>query len=470
VIAVTGVATFMHRTGRWVAKRIPELALVVFALLLRLSLARWYDVALGYDFPSHEQYVHYLMNHHSLPPYDLNFSTCSPALFYALAALMVKAGFTIQAVGRISIVSSCVQLLLVWLGLELYLRESRLARVLALALAAVVPAALHIAGMLSNQALSDVFCTGAIVLMPQVLSRRGRASFGCAAGAGACLGLALLTKISGAVVLGAFLVAVAIAILRSRDRVDVVRGLLPGTAVLLAVLAVVAGWHYVRHKVLYGKFVLTAYDPYTEFEPTLKGRYLDRRTLGFVSDWDEAIYKTPYWPTATQPHAHFWPLLVATTFSDYYNFNFVRPPAPGTPTVKFNSKPMRVSAILPSRGSVVGGTALALLAVAAWLISARRLWRRGDDGRLVLLLVGLCAVLGQLHFAIRFPNDNLGPIKGAYLQFAGPVYCALAGLAIATLWNRRGIVSRLLALGGMAAITLVATYTVFAKIVVPLGL
>jgi 4-amino-4-deoxy-L-arabinose transferase-like glycosyltransferase len=460
----------MQLPVRWVKTRLPELALVLFALALRVSLARWYDVKLGYDFPTHEEYLRYLVDHHSLPPYYLNFSTYSPALFYALGALLVKAGCTLQTVGRISVVSGCVQILLVWLGVELYLRESRLARVLTLALAAVVPASVHVAGMLSNEAMSDALCTGAIVLMPQVLSRRGRAAIGFAAATGVCLGLALLTKISGAAVLTAFLVAVVLLIARARDWVEGVRGLLPGTLVVLAVVGALAGWHYVRHKVLYGKFVLTAYDHFTDVDPIFKIPFLDRRTFGFVSYWDDAIYETPTWPTAAQPRARFWPLLVSTTFSDYYNFNFVPPAPPGTPTIPVNNgKPMRASALLPARGSVLGGTALAALAAAAWFFSARRLWRRGDDGRLVLLLAGMFAVVGQLSFAIRYPNDHAGPIKGAYLQFAGPLYCALAGLAIAALWNRRGIVARTLALGGIAAIGLVAVYTVYARVVVPLG-
>jgi hypothetical protein len=460
--------TFIRHAGAWAATRLPELALVVFALVLRVSLARTFDVSLGYDFAAHQQYIRFIVDHGSLPPYDLNFSTYNPPLFYALAALMVKAGFTLQAVGRVSIVSSCIQVLLVWLGLELYLRESRLARVLALALAAVIPAGLHIAGFCSNQALSDVFCVGAIVLLPQVMLRSGRDALGCAAGAGACLGLALLTKITGSTVLGAFLVAVGITLARSRPGMNVARRLLPATAVLLSMVAVISGWHYVRHKVLYGKFVLIAYDAFTDLDPTFKIPYLDRRTFGFVSYWDETIYEQPYWPSASHPRARFWPMLVVTTFSDYYNFAFVPLPAPGDRAVQMNGRSMRASAIAPSRRSVMGGTALALLAAAAWLISARRLWRRGDDGRLVLLLVGLFAVLGQLHFAVRFSNDNSGPIKGAYLQSAAPVYCALVGLAIATLWNRRRLGFRLLALGGMIAIASVAAYSIYAKVVVPL--
>ena len=134
----------------------------------------------------------------------------------------------------------------------------------------------------------------------------------------------------------------------------------------------------------------------------------------------------PFWASATRPYARFWPILVATTFSDYYNFAFVPRPKANAPAVRINGKPMLTSAILPARGSVIGGTAVALLAVVAWLVSARTLWRREDYARLLLLLAALLAMVGQLHFAVRFPNDNSGPIKGAYLQFAGN-RCAPAG-------------------------------------------
>src|SRR6185503_12573253 len=154
--------------------------------------------------------------------------------------------------------------------------------------------------------------------------------------------------------------------------------------------------------------------------------YLDRRTLGFVLYWDDQIYDDrPFWPVASSPRARFWPMLVATTFSDYYNFAFAPRAGPGVavPSVVINGKAMPEGAVAPARRSAAGGTALAALALAAWWGATRALWRRRDHGRLAILLVGMFAVLGQLHFSIQYPYDPFGPIKGAYLQFAGPVYC-----------------------------------------------
>jgi hypothetical protein len=458
----------LARARRWLPTRFPELAIVLFGIALRISLGRWYHVQGGYDFAAHEEYLRYVQQHGAIPPYDMNFSAYNPALYYALGALMLKLGFSIQALGAISIVSSSIQVLLVWLGAELYLPKSRFARVLTLALSVVVPASVHVAGLVSNQGLNDVFCVGAILLMPQVFRRRGRAALACAAGAGACLGLALLTKVSGAAVFLAFVLAVGIAIVRARPGEDVARRLLPGAALFFAVVGVVCGWHYARHKLMYGKFVLVAYDPFTEIDDVFKIPYLDRRTLGFVGYWDDAIYRYPFWPSAVRPRPRFGPVLVATTFSDYYNFAFVPPPKPGVPSVTANGRPMRAAALPFACASVVAGTALALLSVIAGALALRRLWRRGDDGRLVLLFVPLCAVALQLHFAVRFSNDISGPIKASYLQFAAPVFCGLVALAIDALWKRRGLAARALAIAGMASIAVVAAYTIYARIIVPI--
>ena len=66
----------------------------------------------------------------------------------------------------------------------MYLRESRLARVLALLMFATLPAALHIAGFFSNHTLHDLGCTAGMVLLPQLFLRRGRAPSATPSGPG----------------------------------------------------------------------------------------------------------------------------------------------------------------------------------------------------------------------------------------------------------------------------------------------
>ena len=72
----------------------------------------------------------------------------------------------------------------------------------------------------------------------------------------------------------------------------------------------------------------------------------------------------------------------------------------------------------------------------------------------------LLAVLGALHFAVRYPIDYLGMIKGAYLVYVAPLPCVGAGLAFSWLARR----SRLGAVVFVAALLAVAAYTIYCRV------
>jgi hypothetical protein len=77
-----------------------------------------------------------------------------------------------------------------------------------------------------------------------------------------------------------------------------------------------------------------------------------------------------------------------------------------------------------------------------------------------MLAVPVLAIAGQLHFAISFPVDKTGPVKGYYVQFAAPALYALFGLAVEWLLRRPRL--RLLALLPVAGLGLVTACTLYA--------
>jgi len=233
-----------------------------------------------------------------------------------------------------------------------------------------------------------------------------------------------------------------------------------------AVLAAIAGPWFVRNQIIYGQAAPSAYEgslkpnqaPY-ELIP-----YFDRRPVGFYLGWNLGIYVHPLYPTGIKPDARFFPVLLASTFNDYYAFSYS---GGGSYVGGRTDRTVSAAAVTLGCLSVGAGTAIALVTVTAWFGALLVLWRRREDGepdpRFALLLAPAGALIGQIHFATKYPNDNFGPIKGAYLQFVAPILCALFGVGVAWMWRRRRRVWRVAALAAIGCVALVAAYSVHAR-------
>src|SRR5689334_20352056 len=122
---------------------LPELLALALGLLARLRLHGTFDPAAGYDFAPHGLYIRYVAQHRALPPLAVSREAYSPPLFYWIAGWLQRHGANPLDLQWISIIASCLGLFLLAWGLRRHLPESRLARTVALALAGVLPAAVH---------------------------------------------------------------------------------------------------------------------------------------------------------------------------------------------------------------------------------------------------------------------------------------------------------------------------------------
>jgi hypothetical protein len=451
-------ANRLDRLRRWARAHRPELAAVAIGVLLRMSMGLWYDARLGFDYEDHWAYIRHVAERHALPPFDFNTTSYHPPLYYVIAGALVGVGLGEGALGWLAVAWGIVRLAVVWAALARWLPESRLARVVALALAAVLPVGVQLDGMISNETLAVLLSAVALAATPAALvaARSGRVV--PAVGLGLAIGLALLTKVSAVVLV----VAVAIGLV-----LDVVRGAEPWRQALRArirpaaagalVLGAVAGWFFARNAVNTGQLAPTGYEGWAKANqaPFATTPYLARRPPAFYIGWDPKIFVRPYYATGYDP-PRFFPVLVASTFNDYYVYSFAGGGEYGA------KRWLTGAAVTLGALSVVGGTAIALVTIIAWLAAWRALWRSRDNARLAVLAAAPLALLGQLHFATKYPNDNFGPIKGAYLQFVAPVLCAMFGVGVAWLWRRGGRV-RAAAVLALAGLALVAAYTVFCR-------
>jgi 4-amino-4-deoxy-L-arabinose transferase-like glycosyltransferase len=278
----------------------PELALCALGVLLRLSMLGGYDIRWSYDSDDHWPYIAWFSTHWKLPPLSLSRETYHPPLYYVMAGTLLKLGAG-RGVQAFSFACGCARLGLIWYGIERYLPRRRMARLVALALAAVLPASVHLDGMITGEALSGLLATGALLLGAHALRTTGAARWRYAIMTGVVVGLQLLTKVSALATIGALGLAAVLEMVHRQDRWEGrLRRFVPWLGGLLVVGAV-SGWYFARNERLHHKAFLSGFDGLDTgyLGETQKTPYLDRRTLGFFLDWRSDIFRYPYSPAGS---------------------------------------------------------------------------------------------------------------------------------------------------------------------------
>jgi hypothetical protein len=441
--------------------RAPELGILGVGVAVRLTIFRSLPATLGYDFADHWRYVEWFTREWALPSIDTLRVAFHPPLFYFLSAQLVRVGAGPGVIQAAMVALGCLKLALIWLGLELFLPGRRTARLIALASAALLPVAVHVDALVSPEPLAAfLVATG---LVPAALVLGGRTAHPCrlATLGGLALGLAVITKASSVAAVGALAVTVALqAVVDGRGGVDGrARRLVPWLAAAVVIVAT-CGWYVAWNNGRYGQPFVTSFEGWERrFQLAHNvAPAVFRRSPEFVTGWSAEIYDMPFYPSASLERPRFFPLLLASTFTDYYNHFFV-PYRAGAPALIVYEKPMPAAVLGPARASMAGGTVLAAVAAAAWAAAAIGAARRRAWDAIFLLLVPLGALVAQLAFAVTYPHDWLGVVKGAYMQFAAPTLHATLGLGIAWLARR----ARPLAAVSLAALGAVWFYTLFCR-------
>jgi 4-amino-4-deoxy-L-arabinose transferase-like glycosyltransferase len=444
--------------------RLPELFVLTVGLGLRLSMVFRYDPMRGYDASDHWPYIEWLRTSWSFPPLTLSRETYQPPLYYVTAALFRRFGVEQAKMNLPSVLFASLTLVLIWVGLERYVPKDRVARIFALALAAVLPCGVQIAGMMTAEGMNGFLATSALLLAARMLSRPGERRVFAALALGVILGLEMLTKISALVIVGSIaFVAVLEGLWGTGDLHERVRRGAPWMVMLVAFTAT-SGWYFARNQHRYGKALLEGVDGVDRLPPELQNSpYLEHRTLGFVLGWSNDIFDFPYYPSATDPHSRFWPVVIATTFNDYYNYAFA---TPEPNTIQTNDPVARCRSVRPSsikfaKASVAAGTLIAVTNAMAWFWATYRCVRRKDTPRLLFLVAAGLVLLAQFHYAMKY-SDGGGPIKGAYMLLASSSLFALFGLSVSWLArNRRTLPIAVLEIFALAT---VSTYTIYCRV------
>jgi 4-amino-4-deoxy-L-arabinose transferase-like glycosyltransferase len=429
--------------------RILEWLLLLLGVALRLALPSTFEMVSGFDYRAHRQYIDWLAQHGSLPPADLSYVVFHPPLYYFVTGWAERHGLV--ELGWVNALSGCLRLAVIVFGLRRLFPERPLARVVAIGCAALLPTSLHADAVLGPESLHATFATLSILCL--VLGLRERA-WRFAPLAGLWLGLALLTKISSLLLV----VPLALAALTQLVERRRWRAALPWLSAGVIALAI-SGWWFQRNLEVWHTPFPTSFD--STQKSLVKRLTPSRRPATFYWKWQPDYYDHPCAYSQGGPEVRFWPTLIVTSFVDFYNYGFGYRPTGGAPSLECNTRPLRRSIFDSARVCLAGATVLALTVLLAWLASLRT----RDPAFQVALVVPAFAVLAQLHFAVAFPFDELGVIKGQYLLFAATPLYVLTGVALEWCWRRQ----RWLAAVLLAALAAVAQYTLLARGLALLG-
>jgi hypothetical protein len=451
----------------WVKARVPELGIFCLGVLLRVSMSFSFKPTWSYDYFDHREVAQWILEHRALPAVDALRESFHPPLFYTLWATLMRFGVSENAMIAVPILLGTLRLALIWLGLELYLKD-RSARLAALALAAVIAASVHIDGMVYPEALNNLLTTLSMLLCAALFRRPPQKRWRLAVLTGVVLALGMLTKISALMVVAALGTTALLELVLARRHLRFrVRAALP-LALAFGVCALGCGWYFGRNLAAHHPLIVTSFDLNESVLVTESNKvpYLLRRSAEFIWGWSPAVFYFPYYKSGVAPHPQFFPVAVASSFVDYYNYSFFGIDHGASTPLHVNDGSLLPEVLRASQYSVLGGTVIFAASAVAWATAALTSLRRRAFAELCLLLVPPFMLLSALHYAVRYPVDHYGVVKGVYMQFGAPALFAAFGLAVS--WSRkkpdRWPLFGLL----LASLWCVTTYTVYARLRIPL--
>jgi hypothetical protein len=233
--------------------------LAALGVAIRLNNVFRYPSDWGFDASFNWRYIYRMSRDWALPHPAAGWSTGDPPLYFTISALIFRGleelGLRDLVVIAIPLLSTLLGLALVWLAVVLVRRvdpDNPRRAWLAGGLLLYLPAHIQMSVMVNEQMLEALLTSLAIFGLavrgaPGSPPLADRAELRCAAATGVAAGLALLTKLSGAVAVVSVALGYAIEGLRTAWRPAATRA-----AVALLAAALVGGWYFARNRILYG--------------------------------------------------------------------------------------------------------------------------------------------------------------------------------------------------------------------------
>jgi hypothetical protein len=396
------------------------IALTLAAVAARLHNAVMYPEDMGFDALGNWQYIRRLMVDWTLPGPAEGWATAHPPFFYYVGALVGRvmgASDKMTTVIAIRVLSTLAGLTMAALAVVLVRRvdpdEPRRA-FLAGGLLLVLPVHIYTSSMLNEEILAATFVSIAIVGAARELLRPSldAAAPWRAALVGVAAGLALLTKLSGLLVIaavgGAYLA-------RGLRQPSELRRATACAAVFGVVALLVGGWYYARNLERYGYIYpkdLSVHSLMFEMPP-------GERSAADYLRFPLATFSDPQLLSPDLVHS-VWGSTYATLWFDGHRHFLPK----RDPKVRHFGTLILLLALLPTAAFAMGA-----------LRGLERALRRGSGlDTAFLMLIGL-TLAGYVLFTWR--NPWYATLKAGYLLGCSVPFCFYSSEALAA-WTRPG--------------------------------
>lgn len=233
--------------------------LLAVAVMTRILNALSYKTGLGFDAVENVEYIELLMQSWELPAPDEAWATSHPPLFYYFFALVGRLlaafgqpGLLLQTIPLLGGAASIATALLAASAVRRMHPGDEARALIALALVLFLPVQIYLSAMVNEEVMAALLVSIALwlALVPKANGDPRKKNLLQAAATGFVAGLAMLTKLSGVLVVVAIGCAWLIQGLRTRSLGNAIGRVLTLGGVALCI----GGWFYLRNYFVYGYF------------------------------------------------------------------------------------------------------------------------------------------------------------------------------------------------------------------------
>lgn len=434
---VFGLTLFRYKSDSALARKLDlsprMLSLAIMTALIVLALNNFFKlpIEVGFDQRDHYMYIMYVAENLSIPLANEGWSMFQSPLYYMVSA-PVHAVFE-ERVDDVTLVrilrlvpAACAVLMVeaVYRGGRHAFPERRDLQSIAVVIGGLLPMNIYLSRGLGNEIMAALFSSCTIAAGLGVLRAQDNKALAKTALMGVFFGLAVLSKVSGAL-LAPFVAAVVVMRFMNVNNVrESSRKALPALSLSFGTAFIISGWYYIRNMVHLGSPLVGNWGTGSEWWQ-LPSYRLWRHFLSFGESF--------FYPAFSSMNS-FWDSLYSTMWIDG-----------NLSGIYFKSLPPGFW----NFGMMLPGVWLALLPTAAIITGIVLALSDRERGGHAFLLLALCAALyigALLDYYLKVPAYTTG--KATYTSGITVCYALLAALGLSVVM--KGAVARGIVYGWIA--------------------